>query len=129
MGMRDGGLSALVSLVNRGCLEQLRELDNSDNYSLTEQGIISLARAIDARGLPRLEKFAMRELGDVSGQGIGAIIYAVFKGCPQLQEIKLVGSFEDTYTLRDLVGGMLEVAGRAGKVKVIYDADEDDDHE
>lgn len=85
VGMRDGGLSALASLVNRGCLEQLRELDISDNYSLTEQGIISLARAIDARGLPRLEKFAMRELGDVSGQGIGAIIYAVFKGCPQLQ--------------------------------------------
>lgn len=40
-----------------------------------------------------------------------------------------MGSFEDTYTFRDLVGGMLEVAGRAGKVKVIYDADEDDDHE
>lgn len=109
----------------QGRMEQLKELYISLNAALTQQGIITLACAIDARGLPMLELFAMAQLGEMTARGIGAIAYAVFKGCPQLKEIRLTGSGPDSGILREVVDGMLEAAGRAGKVKVIYKEEDD----
>ena len=45
--------------------------------------------------------------------------------CPQLKEIYLMDCGSDSDTLGKVVNGMLEAAGRAGKVNVIY-KDEDD---
>lgn len=44
VGMGDEGIAALASLVGQGRMEQLTELDISQNAALTQQGIITLAR-------------------------------------------------------------------------------------
>ena len=77
VGLGDEGVAALASLVNQGRMEHLEEIYISDNKELTEQRILSLARAIDARGLPMLETFAMMRIGEMTARGIGAIAYAV----------------------------------------------------
>ena len=121
VGMGDEGIAALTSLVDQGRLEKLREFDISDNEDLTEHGIITLARAIGACGLPKLETFAMAKLGKNAARGIGAIAHVVMKGCPRLEMIHLMNTGPDNSNHRDVITGMLEGAGRAGKVKVIYD--------
>ena len=124
-----GGISALASLVDQGRLKRLKALYISKNEAVPQQGIITLARAIDKRGLPMLETLKMTKLGEMTARAIGAIAHAVFKGCPQLQAIELMGSGWDTDTSREVVEGIVEAAGRSGKVKVIYDEEDDDDDE
>ena len=57
VGMGDAGIAALASLVSRDRLEQLEHFYLSHNHAVTNRGIIALAQAIDARGLPLLEHF------------------------------------------------------------------------
>jgi HEAT repeat protein len=54
VGMGDEGIGALACLISQGRMEQLEELSLSSNSGVTRQGIIALAEAIDARGLPKL---------------------------------------------------------------------------
>lgn len=99
-------------------MEQLRELDISDNDALTEQGSITWARAIDARGLPMLESFDMTQMREMTAVGLSAIAHAFIKGCPKLKEIHLRGSGPENGGHHDAIRGMLEAAGRSGEVAV-----------
>lgn len=121
VGMGEEGIAALASLVSQGRMERLKRLDISANAALTQQGIITLASAIAARGLPMLEDLLMINLTNLTAVGIGAIALAVIKGCPRLTVIDFAGSGPENGSHRDAVAGMLEAAGRTGKFKVIYD--------
>lgn len=118
VGMGNGGIAVLASLVDQGRMKQLKMLDISDNNALTQRGIITFARAIDARGLPMLATFSM---GEMTARGIGGIVVALIKGCPRLKEINLTGSGSDSDILSEVIDGMLEAAGRAGEVQVVYE--------
>ena len=50
--MGNAAIVALDSVVDQGCFEVLKDFYLADNPDVTDQGIIVLARAIDARGLP-----------------------------------------------------------------------------
>jgi hypothetical protein len=91
----------------------------SADIAVSDRAIIALARAIDARGLPKLEAFSMKEMAPdkVTVVGVSAIALATTKGCPNLQRFHLINSYPDEDTLRE-VRGMLEAVGRAGKVEV-----------
>lgn len=80
-----------------------------------------MARAIETRGLPMLDSFFMKGLREMTAMGIGAMAHAVIKGCPRLESIHLMNTGPDDSNHRDVITGMLEGAGRTGKVKVIYD--------
>ena len=76
--------------------------------------------AIETRGLPLLEEFSLRKsfCNQVTLFSISAIAHAVVKGCPDLTHIALMCSQPgDDY--HDMVLGMLEAAGRRGKVVVM----------
>jgi len=118
--MGDEGISTLASLALQGRLEHLTWLDIFENDDLTKQGIITLARAIDARGLPMLEAFAMEEFWTTTAVGTSAVAHAVFEGCPRLKKTFLTRSGSDIRILNQVIQGMLEAAGRAGKVEVVY---------
>jgi hypothetical protein len=120
VGMGDEGISAVASLVSQGRLEHLKTLYISENAALTEQGIITLARAIGAGGLPELRRLGTTKLGEMTARGIAAMAHAVFKGCPQVKDFHLTVSGPACLILREVVNGMLEAAGRAGKVKMHY---------
>lgn len=89
----------------------------AENASLTDTGIIGLARAIDEHGLPRLKRFFCETLraDAVKVLGCSGIAHAVINRCPQLELIDLAGSGigMDNGIRRDAVMGMLEAAGRA----------------
>lgn len=55
----DEGMAALASLVNQGRMAQLIVLHIYGNHYMTHRGLIVLARAIDARGMPMLEGLTM----------------------------------------------------------------------
>lgn len=56
VGMGDEGIAALTSLISRRRMGELHRLNISENASVSDQGIIGLARAIDAHGLLELRK-------------------------------------------------------------------------
>lgn len=89
VGMGDGGIAALASLVAQGRLEQIAWLKFSGNNKLIDQGVITLAQAIEARGLPILRVFTMRMIFKLRAVGITAIAQALTKGCPRLVSYKL----------------------------------------
>jgi len=129
VGMGDEGIAALASLVGQGRMEQLREFNIYENAALTQQGICALARAVDARGLPFLETFLINRSTEKAARGIGVIAFAVFKGCPQLKYFILKGLGPDNDILSEVMDGMLEAAGRAGEVWVVYEPNDYDDFE
>lgn len=79
-----------------------------------------MARAIETHGLPLLKEFVLRESDEdqVTLLGISAIPHAVIKGCPNLTQITLVNSGPDE-DHHDMIMGMLQAAGRRGKVDVM----------
>ena len=79
VGMGDKGIAALASLVSQGRLKQLVDLNLRGNGDVTNQGIISFAKAIGAHGLPRLEEIEMRGLDNrkVTALGISALAHAI----------------------------------------------------
>lgn len=136
VGMSDEGIAAIANLVSQGRLKQLNGvLDLSENEDVTNEGIVALARSIDAHGLPLLTTFKLTGLDTdkVTLFGISAIALAVIKGCPKLTHVCLTcAGPDDVYY--EIVMGMLAAAGRAGEVKVggaapVIEAGNDDDEE
>lgn len=68
--MGDDGMAALTSLVCQGRLKNLEQLRLSENDDITDRGVIALARAINVRGLPMLERFSCKCFDKVTIQGI-----------------------------------------------------------
>jgi hypothetical protein len=120
VGMADPGLTALASLVHQGRLEQLKSLRFHTNGAVTDLGIVGLARAIDAGGLPMLETLDLggMETDPMTVVGISAIAHATIKGCPQVKELNLSSQGAKKDMMCRVVKGMLHAAGREAKVKV-----------
>lgn len=114
--MGDEGIAALASVVSQGYFEELRKLSFSHNGDITDEGMTALARAIDVRGLPMLETFAMEGLDLMTNRGVGAITDVLIKRCLQLATI-VWGHWG--LSNKDKVRDMLKTAGR-GNVKVIH---------
>jgi hypothetical protein len=117
VGLGDKGIAALASLDEKGRMKQLKLLIISKNKALTQQGIITLARAIEAHGLPMREEFRLRGLDadNVTLLGISAIALAVITRCPNLKRLSLMCSGSDE-VYHEMVVGMLQAVGRAGEV-------------
>lgn len=112
VGLRDEGISTLGSVVIQGRLDQLKELDLSRNYGVTNDGVINLARAIDAHGLPTLEFVDFGQGADViSLLGVSAIAYAVIRGV-RSKEIELQNLDDDKGKEMEMDLGMMRAAGR-----------------
>jgi len=75
VGMGDKGLKALASLIHRGRFNKLKQLHISYNGAITDRGMIALARAIDACGLPKLEKLWVEGLNEVTVSGCSAPLH------------------------------------------------------
>lgn len=86
-GLGDKALVALASVIDQGRFEVLQDFYLANNVHVTDQGILALARAIEARGLPMLETFTMDAMDYMTTVGISAIIDALIKGCPKLKTI------------------------------------------
>ena len=122
--MGDEGIAALASLVSHGRLEDLEELNLSDDGGVTDEGLTVLASAISAGGLPVVETFKMECSGDqdkIRFPGVGAVAYAVINGCPKLRHTYLTNpqlNEEFSVTVNEMVEGMLRAAGRHEDVYV-----------
>lgn len=105
VGMCDRGMVALASVVRHGRLKRLEELDLSHNIGVTDDGIIALAREIDARGLPKLRLIQMLKLDKmkVTTSGFGAIAYAAIKGSPQLKSILMECNEQEATSLKKTI--------------------------
>lgn len=114
--MGDKGIAASTALVSHGSFKQLEGFMLSEHVGVTNEGIILLARAISAYGLPLFKAFKMECPSDqekITFSGIATISLAVINGCPKLQNI----DEDHSTTLNEIVGGMLQVAGRDGDVE------------
>lgn len=114
-GMGDEGFKALASVVYAGRMQQLEDLDLSRNGGLTDEGITALARAINVRGLPALERLSIVEWSNspnkVTILEVGAIALALVNQCPRLKRLDLkLSNSKGTYN--DMFQGMLRAAGR-----------------
>jgi len=86
VGMGDGGMAMLTSLVCQGRLKKLKQSCLPENDGITDRSVIALAGAIDTSGLPMLERFICKRLDKVI-QGVSAIALAVIKKCPHIEKI------------------------------------------
>lgn len=116
-GMGDDGMADVASLISEGRMEKLKGLALSDNRCVTNEGIIALARAVDAHGLPSLTHFdGSVKAGGVTIGGISAIAIAVINSCPKLESMHVPHLFPPDYTpyrmVREMVHGMLLATGR-----------------
>ena len=98
-------------------MERLTTLRLSHIIGLSDIGIIALADAIHARGLPGLQNI---EIDVVNGArltflGFGAITHALVEGCPRLRLLRLRSNGKIDGQLQTLVEGML----RVGKAQVV----------
>jgi hypothetical protein len=119
VGIGDEGIAALTSVVSRRRIDELRDLNISNNASLTDHGILGLARAIDTHGLPELREFEMGNLKEyrVTIPGLKAIARAVITKCPNLRELRVRGVGSDNDIRHDAVMGILEAAGQTGEIR------------
>ena len=83
VGTGDGGISGIVAVVYKGSLNQLFSINLSENNSVIDRGIIFLAQAIDAHGLPTLKVFSMM-VNNLAAESISAIA-----GCPRPLVLRL----------------------------------------
>lgn len=97
VGMGDKGIVTLASLVQQDRLKQLNELCISGNVGITDQGINSLAQAIEARGLRRLITFLLKgfDTDRVTLAGIRVIAHAVAEKCPKCEEFIVEDDYQD----------------------------------
>lgn len=83
VGVGDEGM---VALIDQGRMEQLTKLNLLGNACGTDKGASALARAIEARGQPMLEKLYLSEVYVKRGaQGVSNIVEALIEGCPRLK--------------------------------------------
>ena len=110
--MGDAGIEALASLVYAGRLDQVETFYLTENSSLTNDGIIALARAINSHGLPMLTYLDLTELDEhkVTVVGISGIAIAVINGCPKFRQFGLSPCFSNDNCW--MLEGMLRAVGR-----------------
>jgi len=66
VGMSDEGIAGLAALIHKGRLNQLIAMHLSENSLVTDRGVITLAQAIDAHGLPILDTFKTRGIRELT---------------------------------------------------------------
>ena len=88
--MGDGGIAALASVIYQGRMQEMEDFHLREVPGMTDKGLIALARAINARGLPNVRYFFImndHEERKWTALGFGALTLAFVLGCPRLQEI------------------------------------------
>lgn len=118
VGMCDVGMAALASLIQKGRLKQLKVLDLCGSCSVSDDGIIALAQAIDERGLPALQSVMVELDQKVSVLGCSAITHALIKGSPGFIKLRLPRTGEDAAFIRTMINGMLRAARRKASIDV-----------
>lgn len=87
-----------------------------DTHNATDKGITAFARAIDARGLPKVRELQIKwKLHDKwTALGFGAVAFALVKGCPELEELnlKIPDRGQDRVFWETMLKGMLQAARR-----------------
>lgn len=58
-GMGDVGMVALASVIHQGRMQEVEDFNLGEIPGMTDKGLIALARAIDARGLPNVHQFVI----------------------------------------------------------------------
>lgn len=123
VGICKVGMAALASAVQQGKFERLGRLELkddpgiTDDSGITDEGIIALAQAIDARGLPALKTFVMLRLSEnVTILAFSAITHALVKGSPNLAVIRMRRCGPKDATLLAMIKGMLRAARRTAAV-------------
>ncbi len=115
--MGDEGIIALASLIHQGRFEQLKHIDISGSFGITQRGFIALIQEIDACGLPKLEAFG--PMGNETSVWICPLAHSLIKRCPERKEIRIrtptIGNIDE---MRVAIRGILEAAGRVGEVTV-----------
>lgn len=123
VGMGDGGMVALASVIYQGRMQEMEDVNLSEVPGMTDKGLIALARAINARGLPNVRQFFI-QMDDKNRKwtalGFGALTLAFASGCPRLRKIDLVcpDRGQDMNFLNTMIQGMFQAAGRMVKVSV-----------
>lgn len=90
----------------------MQYLNISSNKRLTDDGLIDLARAIHARGLPMLEHIRIAYLEKVTALGFSAIMGAIILCSPRLNLINIKGRYKKADGLQISIEGLLRAAGR-----------------
>ena len=119
VGMGDVGMTALASVIHQGRMQEIQDLNLGDVPGMTDKGMVALARAIDARGLPKMRLLDMETYSqNYTALGFGALILAFVRGCPEMKCITLScpNPVLDKAALQTMIQGMLQAAGRTAKV-------------
>jgi len=114
--MGDARMVVLASIVHRGCMRHIQKLNLSGPLGATDEGIVALARAIDAKGLPELRQLKMGRFNNVTAFGFSAMMLAFVKGCPKSRDIILTCPDEgrNFAIFESMVEGMRWAANRWG---------------
>jgi hypothetical protein len=116
VGMGDEGIAALALLVQQDRMRRLECLQFCGNDDISNRGIICFAGSINMKGLPVLTSLFMSRLGRLTAVKTGAITYAAINRCPSLRTFYLEGSGPDAKKNADIIKGMMQVAGRTGRM-------------
>ena len=119
----DLGMAAFAFAVHQGRMERLKELDLYKNKGVTDDGVLVVARAINERGLPKLERFSMggcREPEYLSPRGVGTIASALVKGRLRMTYIHMECDSEYDYVVERMIEGMFEGVGREVTASIEY---------
>lgn len=107
-------MAALASVIEQGRIGQIRKINIAE-------GLVALARAIEARGLPKLEEFSNGLYGqNYTARGFGALTLAFVRGCPNLffLDLRCPDESREPDFVKAMIEGMLQVAGRTANVEV-----------
>lgn len=112
--MSDVGIGAMASLVHQGRMGRMLNPDLSTASGATDEGMIGLAQAIDARGFPKLQRLYLKQRENVTALGFSAMMHAFVKGCPNAKEIYMEGPDlgQNSTIIKTMVNGMLKAARR-----------------
>ena len=88
VGLGNEGMAALASVIDQGRMGRTEYLDLSAGRGVTDDGIITLAKAIDARKLPEVRFLSVYQLHKtgLTTLGLDAICQASVNSCPKLVE-------------------------------------------
>lgn len=96
-GMGKESVAAVASLIRQGRFEQLAYLNTSENGGISDQGVMVLAQAIEARGLPKLDMLELQGLDTarVTLAGIQGLAISIIDGSPVLGELIVNSEYQE----------------------------------
>ena len=114
-GTGDGSMAALATVVHGGRFKHLDWLVISHNAAVTDDGMCTVAHAIEEagkHGLPMLRKLIANALRPVTLMGVSALSLALINNCPRLKNVDLSGRENEAISDKAVMEGMLRAVGR-----------------